>query len=252
MSVYREGYIWGSEGAQYIGTTTSPGHLTKRFPLGTRMVFDDGREFRYARAGATALVAGNLYQSPVPGANFDTLAVAVAAALGDTSVEITNGATTIAASDFDEAYMVTENTGGVGRAYKISSHDVESAGSAQFTVNLASPDGIREALTTSSKVTLIKNPYDDVIIHDSPPTAIVVGVAVEDTPIAYYGWLQTKGVAAVLIEGTVVIGKRVQPSATTDGAVMPSTSGGDDELTVGKCIEVAPTTDYGAIDLDIA
>ena len=82
---------FGNEGEQYNT------YSTERWPVGTRMMLQDGRTFQFAEAGAVALAAGVLCQSEVPDADHDTLAVAAAGAVGDKFVTITNGVDTIEA-----------------------------------------------------------------------------------------------------------------------------------------------------------
>lgn len=230
-------------------------HSTPRWVFGQKLETQDGRIFRYGRNGATAAVAGKLYQSPVPGANFDTLAV-LAAAVGDRSVTVTNGATTITADQFKGGYLVVEDSAtiGAGRVYLIDGNDAEAAGSANFTIRLV--DGIQEAWTTSTTVTLLQNPYDSLIIHPSPPTAMPVGVPSCDIAANYYGWFQTHGLASVLIDGTVIIGLSVMPSNAVDGSVeawglTEATPNTEITPAVGRVIEVAPDTKYGAIFLTL-
>lgn len=249
--------IYGSEGDQFTGTAAAPGHDSAQHPLGSRLVLPDGREFRYVKNGAVAMVAGKLYQRKVPGANYDELAVAVAAAAGDTTIEVTNGATTIAANLFDEGFINIEDDAGEGRAYQIASHDAETVGSAQFSVNLMSPKGVREAITTSTTVGLTESKWAGVIIHLSPPTSSCVGVAVDDIQASYFGYVQTKGPCSVLGDGTLIAGAGVMPSDSVDGAVeawVPETdTAGEVEAMgpIGFCMEVAADTEYSLIDLNL-
>ena len=232
---------------------TSGEHLrtysTKRWPYGTKLILQDGREFRFAEVGAVALTVGVLVQSEVPGANFDALALPAAVSANAKSFDITNGATTIAAGDFDEGFINVEDDAGEGHLYKIVDHDAEAAGSAAFTVFLAS--GVIVAMTTATTVGIVKHPTKDVIIHPSPQTAAIVGAVTRAQSANQFGWLQVKGPASVQVQGTHVIGDLVVPSATTDGACMPSAAIETDGPPVGVCMEVAATTEHGLVALDI-
>jgi len=80
----------------------------------------------------------------------------------------------------------------------------------------------------------------------------LTGVTALAVPIDNFCWLQTKGIAAVLTEGTLVIGKACVPSiSTTDGAVAPETVTGTDEIRVGKVVNVEATTEFSLIDLGL-
>lgn len=235
----------------------------QRWPLGTLLVLQDGRRFRYAKMGSTAGVAGSLYQSEVPDGDHDTLATAANGAVGDRTITITNGSDAIEADLYAEGYAVMEqvaaNAGG-GRAYKIeASHDAIS-GSVSGAIPLAAGEGVEEAFVAGTgTVTLVKSPYDDVIIHPSPPTAAIVGVAAADIPASGFGWLQVHGPCACLIEGTMVIGTLVSPSDGTDGALesagllvtnsAPKAVEIHELIPVGVCMEVAPSGDAGMVFL---
>ena len=61
--------VFGSE-EESLKTTTA-----KRVPLGTKMVAEDGRCYRYCENGATAQIVGNMQQSFVPLADLQDEAV---------------------------------------------------------------------------------------------------------------------------------------------------------------------------------
>lgn len=242
--------------------TAAPGeefntYSTRRYPLGTLLVTHDGRQFRFTKNGAVAAVPGSLYQSPVPGANFDQLVLPAAVPIGTRTFNITNGATTITKDQFAGGYLNVEDDTGEGRAYLIESNDAEAAGSADFAITLAGGHGVKLALTTATTVGLTAHPLDAVIIHPSPATARLVGVAVSAIPASNFGWLQVRGPASVLTQGTLVINERCVDSASADGAVTPvvlteGTPNADaGQYSVGTVMEVAATTEHSLIYLDI-
>ena len=224
-------------------------YTNKRWPYGTKLILQDGREYRWSKIGATLVATGKLVQSEVPGANFDELALPAAVAANAKEFDFTNGASTIAAGDFDEGFLNIEDDAGEGHLYKIIDHDADGAGSAAVTVFLAT--GVILAMTTVTTVGIVKHPTKDVIIHPSPQTAAVVGCTTREMAANRFGWVQTKGPASVLVQGTHVIGDLVVPSATTDGACMPSAAYETDGPAVGTCMEVAATTEHGLVALDI-
>ena len=82
-------------------------------------------------------------------------------------------------------------------------------------------DPIQVALTTSSKVTLIKNPFNGVI--QSPAntlTGSVVGAAVYPIAAGEWGWIQTGGTCGVLTGGTPAVGAAVVVPGDTAGEVV--------------------------------
>ncbi len=242
--------IWGNEGEQFNS------YSQKRWPLGTKMIMQDGREYRFGKAGGSNLAVAKLDAATANGANFDELAIPAAVAAGTRTFNITNGATTIAADDFEDGYVNVEDDTGEGYLYKIKEHGIEAAGSAAVSVTLANPNGVIVAMTTSTTVGLMTNPYKAAIIHPSPNVTALIGVAASAIAASTFGWFQVKGPGSVLIDGTVVIGDSVMASDGTDGAVeafgltegTPNT-----EITpiVGQVIEVAATTEHGHILLNV-
>lgn len=222
---------------------------TPQEKLGALRFVDDGRVFMYARAGAVALVAGNLQQAAIPEANHLNCAVAAAAAIGDVRVSVTLGATAAVANLYQDGYLHVNDSVGVSHLYRVSYHPaIGSAGTGYVYLY----DPIRVALTTASKVTLTKHPADSTIVCPTTLTGAVVGVAPMAVTIAYYYWMQIKGPCAVVVEGTHVIGNPVIPSTSAAGAVAPSAAS-NASLTprVGTVMQVNATTKTGLINLNI-
>ena len=210
--------VFGSHAEPY---TT---YANQRFPLGQVMEESDGRIYRFASAGAAALAPSNLDSAKVMSANFDTLAIQAAVAVGATTIPFTNGATSIGENAFAEGTILVEDVAlNLGEIYPVKSND-SAGGAATCTFTLQDNVTVLNALTTSGKVTIRINPWSSVIIHGSPPVQLMVGIPQTIIGLTEYGWLQTHGVCQCLVEsnaaaGEVVIGHAVRPSETDDGAV---------------------------------
>jgi hypothetical protein len=192
---------------------------TQEAPLGARFQTADGRVFRYCKAGASALVVGNVIQAPAQITNHQQL-TPVAAAAEATTIVAALGATAAAENLYAEGLAIIDTTPGLGFAYPISGH-AAVASSGNITLKLQPDSPVQVALTTSSRVSLQQNPYHSVI--QSPVTTLtgaVVGVAVYHITASHYGWIQTQGPAAVLIAGTPGVGLAVVVPGTAAGAVV--------------------------------
>jgi hypothetical protein len=192
---------------------------TQTHQLGSRFVTSDGRVFRYCKAGASNLVVGNVIQASAQDTAHQQLTPA-AAAIGDRRIVATLGASAAAANLYAEGWAIIDTTPGLGDMYPISGH-LAVASSGVITLDLPADSRVRVALTTSSRVSLQRNPYAGVI--QSPVTTLtgaVVGVCVYPITAAQYGWIQTHGPAAVLIAGTPGVGLAVVVPATAAGAVV--------------------------------
>lgn len=242
--------IFGTTGDQFSGSNLTPATVaaSQGVTLGHPMMFDDGRVYRWARAAATNIATARLCQQTLNDANFDELVVPAAVAAGARTFNITNGATTVALGDFDDGWLNVEDDAGEGHLYRIRTHAAESAGSADFSVTIY--ETVQVAWTTATTVGLFRNPYGRAIIHPSPATAMLIGETVLALTASRYGWLQTRGPASCLVEGTHVINERTIDSASADGAQAPtaSTAAGE-EYYVGIVMEVAATTEEGIVNL---
>ena len=225
------------------GTSTVWATNNEAATLGALATTGDGRYFRYAIAGATALVAGNLQQGPVEITGNEALTVAAAVA-GATSVT-TVSTVTVVANQLTGGYMAVTESTGVGYLYKIAGNT--AATGAVTTITLEDP--LQTALAASTtQIDLIPNPYNRVIINPTSATGLPVGVAVTVTPAYYYGWLQVRGVCNVLADGAITVGTALVASNGAPGAVEPLAGV---QAIVGTAVTGIATTDYGAVNLCI-
>lgn len=230
---------------------------TQTHPLGSRLVFPDGRIFRYAKAGAVALDVAKVCQESVVVTGHDTGLVVAAAAIGATTVTVTNATTAITKDMYKGGYLFVNSAAnpGAGQVCKIESHPAESTGSGTVVITLAQEDALRVALTAASTVGLRKNQFDSVLVAPTAVTGIPVGVSPHAVIASYYFWAQTRGTCAVLTNGTVIRGLTVTPSATTPGAVdvypLNSVDGGGQAPVIGIVQTVGATTDYSLVFLTI-
>lgn len=203
-------------------TGTQPAFDSLASPLhavGTLATTSNGRKFRYVKNGASALVRGNMIQAPAELTNHDQL-TPVAAAIGAIEVTVALGATAVTANQYAGGWICIDTTPGLGQFLTIDSHPAADA-SANLTVTLREEDALQVALTTSSRVTLVPNPYSGVI--QSPVTTLtgaVVGAAIYPIAANEYGWIQSGGPAAVLIAGTPGVGLAVVVPGTAAGCVV--------------------------------
>ena len=196
----------------------------QRYPFGTRMVLQDGRSFRFSVAGAADLVVGNLLEAAANIAG-NINQTAVASAAGARQPQVTVGATSTTGDQYAGGYANVSVTPDLGSIYLIDNHAAATNGTTQ-TLNLAPGHVLHNAWTTTSRVDFIKHPNDGVI--QSPATTAVgipVGVAVSvikayntNGQALAFGWIQTAGIASMLISGTIVLGGPIVRSGVAAGA----------------------------------
>ena len=193
----------------------------QNYPLGTRFAKYDGRVFRYAKAGGTALVAGNLIQSATLQGALTTAQVDLtpaAAAAGTYQVTAAIKTTEQPADTFKDGWMaVTDGdaANAMGDLYLIKSHPLSAT---NIVLTLYEP--LKRAITTSSKIGLLGNIYKDVIQAPiTTATGVTVGVCPTVVTDDYYFWLQTWGIANVLAKTALVPGMNVQRDVVAAGSV---------------------------------
>lgn len=231
--------------AQVAGQNLFTSSSYKAHQLGEIVFSNDGRAFRYAKAGGTALVQGKLQQASAEVTANQNL-TAVAAAVGDTTL-VSTSTVTVTANQYAEGWAMITVTPGEGYQYKIKNHAAFTAAAPTFVLE----DAIQiTALTTGSRIDLVANPYSAVIVNPTTATSAPVGVAVYPVAASEFGWLQVAGVANVLADGTVTVGTAVDASNGTAGAVEAHPEAGV-QAGVGLAMSGIATTEYGPIKLNL-
>lgn len=221
-------------------------NVSAQHNLGELVHSNDGRAYRYFKAGGTALAVGKVHQASAQDTGDHNLAIA-AASVGDTSIT-TTGTVTVTANQYADGFVGIADDAGEGYIYSISSHAAATA--AVVTINLS--DSIQVALTTSTTIDLIKNPFADIIVAPTTRSSSVVGVTPRAFTAAYYGWLQVGGPCNVLADGTITVGTTVVASDNVAGAVEVIADGAAELLPrVGKAIVAATDGEYTLVDLKL-
>lgn len=229
-----------------VGQPIMSSSATQLHKLGERVVDGSGRVFRYCKAGGTALVPGKLQQSSAEDTGTQNLAVA-AAAIGATTVTTTT-TVTVTANEYAGGFVMVTVTPGQGYQYRIKSHPAATAAAVTLTLE----DPIQVALTTSSRIDLVRNPYSAVIVNPTTLTSTPIGVAVYPIAASEFGWLQVGGIANVLADGANAVGAAVVASNGVAGAVEDAAGPGAQGPQVGSCVTGAADTEYGAVLLTLA
>lgn len=207
--------------------------------IGQKFDTSDGRELALVANGAVALTAGVLVQSEAEVTAHQKLAMTVPTAYpataGLTQILVTNGSTVLNVNKFAGGYVIVASGTGIGQILKIASHQ-PAANAATFVVTLEDP--IQTTLDATSKISLLQNPYDNVIINPTTATGGPIGVtlyniaastaatfnattgAMTASGVKQYGLITTSGHCACLIDSTVTnVGYPLGRSAATAGAM---------------------------------
>ena len=195
----------------------------QKHQLGSRMQFADGREYRYAHNGGTAIAEGLVVASEALVAHHGSdgdLAVATTAA-GSQTIDVTVEGTAAAKDLYAEGYLWFNAAGtSVHEFYKIKKHDAFSS-SGTATVTLDEQDGLHQAVTNGTDtVGLMKSPYKDVIVASAAVAERPIGVTVNNFTADYYGWIQTRGIAVAKVDGTPALNSPLGLSSNHPGQLL--------------------------------
>ncbi len=221
--------------------TTGTGALDPNLDseVGQKFLTADGRTLALVQNGAVALAAGVLVQAPAEVTAFQKLAMTVPTAYpataGLSQLLVTNGSTVLNINQFAGGFLIVASGTGIGQTLRIGSHQ-PAANGATFVVTLEDP--IITTLDATSKISLLANPYDGVLINPTTATGAPVGVslyplaastapsfnattgALTTAGTAQYGFIVTHGFASCLIDSTVTnVGYPLGRSATTAGTM---------------------------------
>lgn len=224
---------------------------TQKESLGALRILQDGRKFRYAKAGSSALSAGNANAAAAIAAAVLNQACASAHSQGDYTVTetITAPGAAIAENYFADGFLAINDADGEGHHYKIVASTPVSATGTSITVVLEDP--LRTALVAAaSEFTLVHNPEMEVV-ETTTEESLFTGVAPVAVPAGYFFWNQTGGMASVLTSGTPAIGTVLTLSSTSGALQAIATPLAID---AAYCVGVAALTvgvngEYKPVDL---
>ncbi len=210
-------------------------------PVGTKMVIEDGRTFRFSECGATtALVVGSLNQGEVVSTNFSDEATGALNAAGVTVLTgVRSTGANMAISAMKEGYVYTSAIKNLP-LMRVKDNTLVTASATTGTMTLHTPTPA--AVASGATLSYFKNPWRDVIVHPATSaTAVLTGICKIALAVDKFGWLQTSGPCTVLYgSGTAAIagiGDPVGVDAAVAGAAGGlADSSPDDEVIIGVAL----------------
>lgn len=231
--------------------------------LGSRWDLQDGREVKLVLAGAANLAQGKLMAAPANIANHQNLVVTAyttsapvpsvsapfntpSQTTNPTTVTVTLGGTAATANQYQNGYAVVTSGTGLGQTLQIASNPAQATTTGALVVQLADTPNV--ALDTTSRVSLIPNPGNGVIVNLHTALQQPVGVTLYPITAANYGYIVSHGVTACLNAGGTTTGSELSASASVDGAV---TNGVIAQGFVGFAIIAGTDTQYQPIFVNL-
>lgn len=229
-------------------TTINKTGATELYEVGARYSDAFGRVFRYAKAGGTALARGKLMVAPTVAANHINLSWETVPAIGDKEVRVTLGATAATKDQYKGGQLVVQDGTGEGRSYRIlSNRAADSAGTIVVT--------LQEAIDTAgaageANVDLLANPWRGIVISVTDQADQPVGVPVVAIAANEYGFVQTGGMCAVLMDEAIANGLALTIGTGVAGAVEALDGAGEPEVGI-MAGTAGVDTEYQNVELTI-
>ena len=226
---------------------------TQQYHLGTKLVYSDGRCFRYARNGGDALAKCYMTTSEALNARSTEelqSTYGTSAEVGDYEIDIdVTTAGTWVEDEYADGMMVVNKDTGIGDIYKIIANKINGSDDTLMRVLLETP--IRTALDATSELTLVKNAWREVDVMPTTVEGTPTGVPLIAVTANYFCWLQTGGYAPLYVDDsdTIVKGNVVGPGGTDAGAV--EAVGADTTYAYGVAVYVAAADEVAIIDLKL-
>ncbi|GAG86072.1 unnamed protein product, partial [marine sediment metagenome] len=173
----------------------------QEYSLGTQ--YKTGKNtYRYCSFAAAASSGGNVMMSNPTGATFNvqlSVTTLTGTTAGATSIGFTTaGGAVVGVNDFAGGYFIVEDaaTPGLrGTTYRIIANDGPIAAGTVCTLTLDPNTPLQGTLAGSDEITVVPNPYSNIVIVATTLTAGVVGINIANNAGATitFGWIQTSG-----------------------------------------------------------
>ena len=249
--------VGGIGGAGNVGLYTESS--TPKYNLGRRLELFDGRVFRYCNFDAAVTVGKMVGADQSTGAADEisdgTIATATA---GSTVVTLTASGSAgppadfqgVEANDYAGSYLHITDGDGEGFTYRIKSNGAASSDAVAFTLY----DPIVTALATGATDWAISaSRYNNCHITDATQGTLVdlfpTGVTMVGVTSGYFAWVQTRGQATCLADGTITEGNQLTLSDGTNGAVQLKDA--ETEVAIGHALTTVATTEYAPVMLNL-
>jgi len=206
---------------------------TRKETVGTLRITEDGRMFRYAKAGGSDLSPGKLNFTTQIVSGHTNIAVATSAAIGENQVVVTATAgTAIVANALNGGYLQVNDATGEGYQYLIAGNTAISASGT--TVYLGLSEAIRVALVAgTSEITLVHN-NQYYVVESATEENVACGVPLKAVTTEYYFWNQVWGPGIGLMDTTPDVGCMLIPGSAAGEFANAATASQATQNIVGR------------------
>lgn len=246
-----------SEPCQFLaGNDIFHPSATQNYMLGCIFEMNDGRMFRYCKAGAADITRARMCASEGPTSTLEERVIGAAVAKGKVKFDITVGSSTgIIAHELIDGYLFVNKVATVLGDFYIIKDNYWTTASTVLNLELADAGGLRTALGAADEVCVIKNKCRDVVVNPTAMAAQVIGVPLVD--IAYatapYFWAQFRGICPLICDAgdaPAIGGPAGYPTGTpaAAGTVGVGANDGSDP-TWGVYVSAGAASEISLVDL---
>jgi hypothetical protein len=260
------------QGIPQVGTDMNifDKHSTPRYALGTRIQRQDGNEFVYSHFGADTgpgLLVSNDLSDHGTGAPLVGKVIAPASSvdtsdstIGSKFIQVTIAS--VLDGEFAGGYLIVNQDAGVGYTYRIKGNNA-TGDTATGDVRIELYEKLQVALVAATDITIIPSKYTNLEAALVGTNDMISGVTCSnmDVSAAAYGWICTKGVVGITVDGTITQGDNIAPSSIAANAGFVQIAGGGasigaaliTEPIIGHCL-VTPTAslEHGCFYIDLS
>jgi hypothetical protein len=217
-------------------------NVAQQYAPGTKLIYPDGRVFRYGKNGGTALSKALMTTSEaLTAAALEEVQTTsgTGVAVGDLEivVDVTTG-TTWPENRFAGGFLVVNLSTGIGDIYKILANQIDGSDDTLMRLRLETP--IRTAWAATTEITFALSPWVDVDVMPTTAEGTPAGIPLIDVTANYWCWLQTGGYAPCLVDTseTLVKGEPAGHAATSNVAGACGPIGADTDSLWGTAVYI--------------
>jgi len=224
---------------------------TQKTELGRFIDFEDGRRFRYCKAGTSDLVIALMTMAPaITGNHKDIVQTNYGLSIGDKdniSVLLDDAPSV---NEYADGFLCCNKGTGLGQLYRIRKN---SATYSPCKIWLYDP--IITAIPAASEITLTPNKYNGVLEAAATAAGSHTGVPLIGVTGGYYFWAQTRGYCPFTGDSTItvayVIGEPVGDAVTMDNAGCMDGIESFTDAYYGICVQIPEVNETGIVDLKL-
>jgi hypothetical protein len=215
-----------------VAINTFETSATKQHRLGFKYEDEFNHIWRYVKAGASALDPGKLVVNADSDTDGTNVTVARTYTANQTTQIVVDFGGAVAADAFADGSLNVSDATGEGVSVPVVGNTA-TTGAGEATISLARP--IPVALTIDvSEVTLQKSPWDSVVISATDQADMPVGVPQVSIAASEYGWVKTRGTAAVWADEAVTKGQALTIGTGTAGQVEALDAAGEPQIGIAQ------------------